>query len=115
MQKFEKNAAFAQGTTIPDFTSLGFVQYAADNVDHNIRTLDGSGAFHGMGIIATVTPGTRTTQSIPKRNVTGKEICTLGRIQIRFHREERHGLSAVEYQTLVSMKPSDPTGQLDIL
>jgi hypothetical protein len=23
-----------------------------DNVDHNIRTLDGTGSFHGMGMIA---------------------------------------------------------------
>lgn len=29
-----------------------FVQWVADNVDHNITTLTGSGTFHGMGIIA---------------------------------------------------------------
>ena len=33
-----------------------FTQFVADNVDHNIRTLDGSGTFHGMGIIAISTP-----------------------------------------------------------
>ena len=27
-----------------------------DNVGHRIRTLDGSGAFHGTGIIAISTP-----------------------------------------------------------
>ena len=27
------------------------LQYVADNVDHNIATLDGHGTFHGMGII----------------------------------------------------------------
>ena len=27
-----------------------FIQYIADNVDHNVITLDGSGTFHGMGI-----------------------------------------------------------------
>ena len=31
------------------------MQYAADNVDYNGRTLDGKNTFHGMGIIATVT------------------------------------------------------------
>ena len=30
-----------------------FTQFVADNFDHNIRTLDGHGSFHGMGIIST--------------------------------------------------------------
>ena len=34
----------------------------ADNVDHNLRTLDGNDTFHGMGLIVTVTPGTKQTQ-----------------------------------------------------
>ena len=29
-----------------------FVQWVADNVDHNIATLTGKGTFHGMGIIS---------------------------------------------------------------
>ena len=33
-----------------------YVQNSADNVDHNSRTLDGKNTFHGMGIIACVTP-----------------------------------------------------------
>ena len=33
-----------------------FTQFAGDNVDHNIRTLDGSETFHGMGIIVISTP-----------------------------------------------------------
>ena len=33
-----------------------FIQFAGDNVDHNIRTLDGSGRFHRMGTIAISTP-----------------------------------------------------------
>lgn len=31
---------------------MPFTQYVADNLDHNIKTLDGLGTFHGMGIIA---------------------------------------------------------------
>ena len=29
-----------------------FTQWAADNVDHNVATLDGQGTFHGIGILA---------------------------------------------------------------
>ena len=27
-----------------------FTQWSADNVDHNVRSLDGAGSFHEMGI-----------------------------------------------------------------
>ena len=66
MHKFEQNAAHSHGTDIPNLTTQQFVQYAADNVDHNICTLDGHGTFHGMGMIAAVTPGTRSGQAIPR-------------------------------------------------
>lgn len=36
-----------------------FGQHVADNVDHNLRTLDGMNTFHGMGIIAAITSGTK--------------------------------------------------------
>jgi len=51
VQRFGQNAAVDQGTEIPNHTTE-FVQYVADNVDHNIRTLDSNDTFHGMGIIA---------------------------------------------------------------
>ena len=38
------------------------VLFAADNVDHNIITLNRKGTLHGMGIIATLTPARGTTQ-----------------------------------------------------
>lgn len=33
-----------------------FTQWVADNVDHNLVSLDGQGSFHGMGIIAISSP-----------------------------------------------------------
>ena len=50
VQKFEMCAAMGQGTHIPNITEGHFMQYAADNVDHNVCTLDGMNTFHGMGI-----------------------------------------------------------------
>ena len=32
-----------------------FTQWSADNVDHNIRTLDGKGTFHAMGLVSSTT------------------------------------------------------------
>ena len=36
-------------------TDGSFTTFIADNVDHNIATLDGHGTFHGMGVIAVTT------------------------------------------------------------
>ena len=36
--------------------SSSFTQWAADNADHNVATLDGLGTFHGMGIISMSVP-----------------------------------------------------------
>ena len=43
VQNFERSAAFFQGTHIPELDNTCdsvFIQYAADNVDHNLRTID---------------------------------------------------------------------------
>ena len=42
-----------------------FTQFIADNVDHNLVTLDGKGSFHGMGIVAATV---RSTGDIPDKS-----------------------------------------------
>ena len=44
------------GNSVTNAYPKVFTQFVGDNVDHNIRTLDGSGIFHGMGIIAISAP-----------------------------------------------------------
>ena len=51
-----------------------FVQYVADNVDHNIHTIDGKYTFHGMCLIAAVTPSVRSHRGIPRLKVTTSEL-----------------------------------------
>ena len=41
---------------LAEYFSSTFTQWVADNVDHNVASLDGSGSLHGMGIIAVSTP-----------------------------------------------------------
>ena len=83
VQKYERSAAVDQGTEIPGWIPVRFMQYVADNVDYNSRILDRSGTFHGMGIIATITPGTKTTTVAQKKDVTANEIAQTGHIAIR--------------------------------
>ncbi len=114
VQRFEHNAAQSHGTDIPNLTTE-FVQYGADNVDHNIRTLDGHGTFHGMGMIAAVTPETRSDWPILRANVTSLDVAIVGRVQIRYHKEEGRGMSAVTYQKLFNLKAQNCYENLDVL
>ena len=41
---------------LAEYLPGAFTQWVADNVDHNVASLDGTGSFHGMGIIAISTP-----------------------------------------------------------
>ena len=84
VQRYERNAAVTQCIDIPGFTSEHTMQYIADNVDHNLATVDGTGTFHGMHIITAVTPGTQAKKHIPKANVTAAYIAAVGRIIIRY-------------------------------
>ena len=115
MQNFGKKSALSLGTDIPSFTPSQFVQYIADNVDHNIRTLDGIDTFHGMGMIAAVTPGFKRSNPIIRVKVTAKDIASVGHVPIQYHKEESLGLTAVVYGKLHDMKASDPTAHFDIL
>ena len=60
IKKYERSAAMMEYETPTRYDPKPFIQYAADNVDYNIRTLDGRNSFHGMGMIASFTPRTKT-------------------------------------------------------
>ena len=112
--KFEKNAAVSQGTIVEGYSSE-FVQYAGDNVDHNVHTLDGLGTFHGMGIIATITPAIDGNFCIPRAKVTKEQIRNAGKVQIISCREESKGLSRIKYKKLPKITYTDPTRCLDLI
>ena len=44
-------------------------------MDHNIITLDGKGTFHGMGMIAAITPGKQVSHGIPQQKNDRLETC----------------------------------------
>ena len=74
------------------------MQHTADNVDHNSRTLDGQNTFHGMGIVATVTPKITVTRTVPKVKVTSEEIKEKGRIEIHF--PQKKSKPSLKYEKL---------------
>jgi hypothetical protein len=65
-KKFEKAAAFTNGEHLLSGINGKFVQFIADNADHNANTIDGKGTLHAMGMAAVVTPAVRKTVSITR-------------------------------------------------
>ena len=115
IQKYERSAAVTQGTDISEYIPESFVQYVADNADHNSRTPDGTEIFHGMGIIATITLGKKPTISVSKKDVTAEEIAAAGRIDIQPYRRPNEDISQLLYRELQNLNMKDPTANLDLL
>ena len=84
-----------------------FTHWVADNVDHNVATLDGKGTFHGMGII-NITSGSFGTELSPiKRQqlMKVKDVTKNKGIPIvSFVRTEISGFSSLSYMPLVELQ-----------
>ena len=72
------------------------VQYAADNVDHNLRTLDGHNTFHGMGMLAMVTPGTNISQMIPIIDISSPDISGTGYVKVTYCKQDDQALAHID-------------------
>ena len=56
VQKFESSAVISRDNeNIQPLDTTHCLQYVADNVNHNIDTIDGNDTFHDMGIISCLT------------------------------------------------------------
>ena len=70
-------------------TDEQFIQYVGDNVDHNPRTLDGHGIFHGMGMVAITTPGQTISRNVPLCDNSTDDILLAGRIKLHQYNSQR--------------------------
>ena len=113
--QYERNAAVALGKDLPETPQGSHIEFVADNVDHNLSTIDGTGTFHGMGIIATVTPCSRKpSKPIPRGPITTEQIAKIGNINIEFFKIPPSP-TPLTYQPLSLTPVEDPTSQLDML
>ena len=118
MTKFEQNAAVSSKDTgiFEKFNPTSFIQFVADNVDHNIRTLDGLDTFHGMGIIAVLTPRTNLVPSVeyarcvvPQLNVTTNDILEIGKMERHFFSTRDRVCNQLKFIGIRRMVSCDPT------
>jgi hypothetical protein len=52
VSRYKQYVTLADHPCLSQVDAKSFTQWSGDNVDHNIKTIDGTGTFHGMGIIS---------------------------------------------------------------
>lgn len=115
VQMFESCAAVSNRADIENFQNDMFIQYVADNVDHNLRTLDGHNTFHGMGMIACVTPGNFSNKPIMRKVISSDDLISSGRIDISFYRRPETAKLLVSLSDLTTFTVSDNSIKLNFL
>ena len=115
VQKFERSAAVTQDADTKDHYRGHFIQFVADNVDHNIRTIDGLNTFHGMGMIASMTPVIHFTKQNPRATVTSKDIEAVGRINTSYFRKKNNSGELLKYEELFISHAADKSKQIDLM
>ena len=103
--RFEKNAASVAPDMPVDDNSMQetTILFAGDNVDHNILTIDGQGTFHGMGIIAALTPGKTKDRIIPRKIDQDLNLSMLNTIPFIEHRFAKHARESILFKELPEM------------
>jgi hypothetical protein len=97
VKRYESSLALDQGISIPGMTNLSCLQFMADNVDHNIDTLDGYGTFHGMGIVAAVTPSDPIKKKIPRLTATMEDVKSVAKINLSFYRSPTNRIADMTF------------------
>ena len=92
-----------------------FLQFVADNVDHNVWTIDGHCTFHGMGIIAKITTEAKSTMVVPKVHVSMKDIAQVEKIHIHHYQHQLLDRDHFMYKDLANIDIEDPTALLNVL
>ena len=110
VQRFEENAAASVGQDVLGGTIDRLdtaLLFAADNVDHNIITLDGRGTFHGMGMVATVTPGRKVSRTVLRRKTADLEIVEQCRVDVREYQFAKHTRQNIKFKPLPFLEAID--------
>ena len=114
VQKFERNAAVFNEQSEQEY-GTPFIQYAGDNIDHQLRTINGEGTIHIMGMFGAVTPWLKQTCKIPRKKVSNQEIIAAGYVQVYPCRKESKGVAKISFKKLPLNGYVDPTPFLDTI
>ena len=88
-----------------------FTQWVADNVDHNVASLDGNGNLHGTGIIAVSTPKDNATLIAKSRVIIRQQRIKVNELVrekgipiLQYVRPHEKGLASVLYKPIIELQ-----------
>lgn len=98
-------------TLLSEYIPGTFTQWVADNVDHNVITLDGQGTFHGMGIIAISTPQDEVPLKASSRVIARQSRITVNRLIkdkglpiLRYFPSSYKALASISYHPILHLQ-----------
>lgn len=103
-----------ENESVTDFLSTvlpgAFTQWSADNVDHNVRTIDGKGTFHGMGLVCCSTGRNQNLSKIRSHRIKRQALKLAGDVTkakgipvFSYYPEEESGLSQLEFKPRIQL------------
>lgn len=102
MQRFEENATSTVALDVLSgqiALSEKMLLFAADNVDHNIVTIDGKSTFHGKGMIAGVTPNRQVSYTVLREKICKLTITCETKIPIKEYHLSKHTYCSIKFLT----------------
>jgi hypothetical protein len=114
VKKYESSSAVEQGISIPGITDTSCLQFMADNVDHNIDTLDGNGTFHGMGIVAAITPSDPIKKKIPRLSATLEDVKSIAKINLSYYRSPTNRIADLSFNEFCDPVACDADSNLKV-
>jgi len=103
---FKESAISSSRENCSKETQSEFMQWSADNADHNIQTLTGKGSFHGMGIISAITKPLECMAII--KRLKHNQLSGFSEFNIEilpFHGSSTNGLSKVKLKAFKKLLP----------
>jgi hypothetical protein len=83
---------------------MSTMNYMADNADHTVCSLDGKSDFHGMGIMAAVTPGFKAVHHIPRQKVEQEAIRKAANIKFQHYDDVKFAAKSLKFLKYSSVK-----------
>lgn len=77
--------------------------------------MDGNDTFHGMGMIAGITPATNCQEPVSRCIVSGEELKQLAKIDITYYKPPTNSMASLFYQELDDLNVIDTTRLVDFL
>lgn len=117
VKKFESSAVISSKQETCPLDESHCLQFVADNVDHNINTIDGNNTFHGMGIISCLSPGLeKNPLRIQRLDVTTDDLIASGHISLFYFNAEKHKkFTQLKFQELRPLKSMNFSWKIDTL